>query len=94
MFRFLSALIWIIAALRILNIYQETINFLDSLAFNSGNLRISLLLIMKAVIIFSILFWLAGKISRLVTGRIDKSDDLTPSVKVFFNLYFGNFIYT
>ena len=85
MFRFLSALIWIIAALRILNIYQETVNFLESLAFNSGNLRISLLLIMKAVIIFSILFWLAGKLSRLVTGRIDKSNDLTPSVKVLLN---------
>lgn len=85
MFRFLSALIWIIAALRILNIYQETINFLDSLAFNSGNLRISLLLIIKTIIIFSILFWIAGKLSRLVTGRIDKSDDLTPSVKVLLN---------
>jgi small-conductance mechanosensitive channel len=85
MFRFLSALIWIIAALRILNIYQETINFLDSLAFNSGNLRISLLLIIKTIIIFSVLFWVAGKLSRLVTGRIDKSDDLTPSVKVLLN---------
>ena len=82
MFRFLSILIWIIAALRILNIYQETINFLDSLAFTSGNLRISVLLITKAVIIFSILFWLAGKISRIVSRRIDKSDGLTPSVKV------------
>ncbi len=85
MFRFLSALIWIIAALRILNIYQETLDLLDSLAFNSGNLRISLLLIIKTVIIFSILFWLAGKLSRLVTGRIDKSDGLTPSVKVLLN---------
>ena len=85
MFRFLSALIWIVAALRILNIYQETINFLDSLAFNSGNLRISLLLIIKTVIIFSILFWLAGKLSRLVTNRIDTSDGLTPSVKVLLN---------
>lgn len=82
MFRFLSILIWIIAALRILNIYQETINFLDSLAFTSGNLRISVLLITKAVIIFSILFWLAGKISRIVSSRIDKSTGLTPSVKV------------
>lgn len=82
MFRFLSAIIWIIAALRILNIYQETINLLDSLAFNSGNLRVSLLLIIKVVIIFSVLFWLAGKVSRLVTGRIDKSEGLTPSVKV------------
>lgn len=82
MFRFLSVLIWLIAALRILNIYQETINLLDSLAFNSGNLRISVLLVIKAVIIFSILFWLAGKISRIVTGRIDKSDGLTPSIKV------------
>jgi small-conductance mechanosensitive channel len=85
MFRFLSALIWIIAALRILNIYQETVNFLDSLAFNSGNLRLSLLLLIKTVIIFSILFWLAGKLSRLVTGRIDKSSGLTPSVKVLLN---------
>ncbi len=85
MFRFLSAFIWIIAALRILNIYQETLNLLDSLAFNSGNLRISLLLIIKTVIIFSILFWLAGKLSRLVTNRIDSSDDLTPSIKVLLN---------
>jgi len=85
MFRFLSALIWLIAALRILNIYQETLDLLDSLAFNSGNLRISLLLIMKTVIIFSILFWLAGKLSRIVTGRIDDSDGLTPSIKVLLN---------
>ncbi len=85
MFRFISILIWIIAALRILNIYQETINFLNSLAFNSGNLRISLLLILKVIIIFSILFWLAGKVSRLVTSRIDKSEGLTPSVKVLLN---------
>lgn len=85
MFRFLSALIWIVAALRILNIYQETINFLDSLAFNSGNLRLSLLLVIKTIIIFSILFWLAGKLSRVVTSRIDDSDGLTPSVKVLLN---------
>jgi len=85
MFRFLSILIWIIAALRILNIYQETINLLDSLAFSSGNLRISLLLIIKAIIIFSVLFWLAGKVSRIVTSRIDSSDGLTPSIKVLLN---------
>ena len=85
MFRFLSALIWIVAALRILNIYQETINFLDSLAFNSGNLRLSLLLVIKTIIIFSILFWLAGKLSRLITKRIDDSDGLTPSIKVLLN---------
>jgi small-conductance mechanosensitive channel len=85
MFRFLSALIWIIAALRILNIYQETLDLLDSLAFNSGNLRLSLLLIIKTIIIFSILFWLAGKLSRLVTNRIDSSDGLTPSIKVLLN---------
>ncbi|MFW5961673.1 MAG: mechanosensitive ion channel family protein [bacterium] len=85
MFRFLSALIWIIAALRILNIYQETLELLDSLAFNSGNLRISLLLIIKTIIIFSILFWVAGKLSRIITNRIDNSDSLTPSIKVLLN---------
>ncbi|MFP4021756.1 MAG: mechanosensitive ion channel family protein [Halanaerobium sp.] len=91
MFRFLSALIWIIAALRILNIYQETLEMLDSLAFNSGNLRISLLLIIKTIIIFSILFWVAGKLSRIITNRIDNSDSLTPSIKVLLNKI-ANFI--
>jgi small-conductance mechanosensitive channel len=94
MFRFLSIIIWIIAALRILNIYEETVNFLDGLAFTSGNLRISVLLITKVIIIFSILFWLSGKISRIVSRRINKSSDLTPSVKVLLNKITKILIYT
>lgn len=85
MFRFLSIIIWIIAALRILNIYQETVNFLDGLAFTSGNLRISILLIAKVIIIFSILFWLSGKISKIISRRINRSSDLTPSIRVLLN---------
>ena len=85
MFKFLSVVIWIIAALRILNIYEETVNFLDSLAFRSGNLRISFLLIAQSLIIFSVLLWAAGKISQLISKRINKNKDLTPSVKVLLN---------
>ncbi|RCW49848.1 MULTISPECIES: mechanosensitive ion channel family protein [unclassified Halanaerobium] len=84
-YKILSVLIWAVAALKILNIYDETISFLDSLSFSSGNLRISLLLILKGIIIFTILFWAAGKISTLVTMRVDKTDGLTPSVKVLLN---------
>ncbi|ADQ14217.1 mechanosensitive ion channel family protein [Halanaerobium hydrogeniformans] len=85
MFKFLSVLIWIIAALRILNIYEETISFLDSLAFRSGNLRVSVLLIAQSLIIFSILLWAADRISRIVSRQINKNTDLTPSVRVLLN---------
>ncbi len=84
-FKILSILIWAVAALKILNIYEQTIIFMDSLSFSSGNLRISLLLILKGVIIFTLLFWAAGKISKIVTMRVDKTDGLTPSIKVLLN---------
>ncbi|MFW6280552.1 MAG: mechanosensitive ion channel family protein, partial [Halanaerobium sp.] len=76
------------------NIYEETVTFLDGLAFTSGNLRISVLLITKVIIIFSILFWLSGKISRIVSRRINKSTDLTPSVRVLLNKITKILIYT
>ncbi|MCC3144509.1 mechanosensitive ion channel [Halanaerobium sp. Z-7514] len=85
LFKFLSVVIWTVAALRILNIYEETISFLDSLAFRSGNLRISILLIGQALIIFSVLLWAADKISRLVSKKINQNQELTPSVRVLLN---------
>lgn len=80
--KILSYVIWAVAALKILNIYERTISILESLAFRSGNLEISVLLVIKGFIMFIIFFWFARKINEFSTKRIDKSDELTPSIKV------------
>ena len=80
--KILSFVIWAVAALKILNIYERTISILDSLAFKSGNLEISVLIVIKGFIMFIIFFWIARKINELSTKRIEKSDELTPSIKV------------
>src|SRR6056297_2528817 len=80
--KILSYVIWAVAVLKILNIYERTISILESLAFKSGNLEISVLLVIKGFIMFIIFFWLARKINEFSTKRIEKSDELTPSIKV------------
>ena len=80
--KILSYVIWAIAALKILNIYDRTVVILDNLAFKSGNLEISVLLVIKGFIMFTIFFWFARKINELSTRRIEKSKELTPSIKV------------
>ncbi|MGM0410895.1 MAG: mechanosensitive ion channel family protein [Bacillota bacterium] len=77
-----SFLIWTMTALNILNIYDKTINILDGLAFKSGNLRISLLLVIKALVLFAVFFIAASKINEFASKRIEKSKNLTPSIKV------------
>jgi len=85
--RIISFFAWAMAALKILTIYDEAVNLLDSLAFQSGNLRISLLLVVKAAILFTVFLWLAGKVSDLLEKRIETSNSLTPSIKVLINKF-------
>jgi len=77
-----SFLIWTMTALNILNIYDKTMTILNNLAFTSGNIRISLLLAIKALILFTIFFIVASKINDIASKSIEKSDNLTPSIKV------------
>ena len=83
--RIISFLIWSITALKILNIYDQTVKILGSMAIKSGNLNISLLLVIKGILWFTILFWLARKANTVFNRRIEKSNNLTPSIKVLLN---------
>jgi len=61
-----TAAIWIgipIATLQVFGYYDEATTFLDSLAIELGNIRVSLLFLAKAVIAGGIFFWL-GRISN------------------------------
>lgn len=80
--RLLSITAWIIAALHILNLLAPTIDLLDQLAVNLGGVRISLLLLIKGVIVFTILLKIASSGSTILEKRILSLEDLTPSVQV------------
>lgn len=80
--RLISSLAWSAAALHILNLLGPTINLLDQIAFQLGDVRVSVLLVVKGVIIFTVLLKLAFGVSVLLERRLMTLNDLTPSVQV------------
>jgi small-conductance mechanosensitive channel len=75
---------WTVAALNIVGLLGPAIAFLDSLAIQFGNLRISVYGVIKAGIALAILLWLANMVSRLVERRVNVAPTLTPSLRVLF----------
>jgi small-conductance mechanosensitive channel len=80
--RLITILAWTVAALHIVNLLGPIIELLDQLAINFGGMRLSLLLIIKAVILFAVMLKLALGASGILEKRITNLPDLTPSVRV------------
>ncbi len=73
---------WLVAALNILNLAQAATASLDAAAVNVGALRISLLLLLKAALVLTILFWLASAVSAASEQRLSRFEDMSPSMRV------------
>lgn len=80
--RLVSALAWGIAALNVLGLLQPLTALLDSWAFPLGNRNVSVLDIMQAIVLLTVLLWLAGALGRFIASRLARSTTLTPSIKV------------
>jgi small-conductance mechanosensitive channel len=75
---------WTVAALNIVNLLDPTMAFLDSLSMTLGDLRISVLLVIKGMLSLAILLWLASMSSRMLEQRIRTLPNITPSMQVLF----------
>jgi small-conductance mechanosensitive channel len=73
---------WTYVALIILGIADEAAAIVDSVGFSIGNFRVSLLLLIKAVVFLGILLWLAVTLGNFLENRIQQSEELTPSLRV------------
>ncbi len=73
---------WIFAALSILDLMPFAVRVMDAAAVNVGELRISLLLIIKALVTLSILLWGAAYLSRITERRVARVEDISPSMRV------------
>jgi small-conductance mechanosensitive channel len=73
---------WLYVAATILGITENIVAVLDNLGFQIGSFRLSLLWLLKAILFLGLLFWLAFSIGNFLDQRIQRSQELTPSLRV------------
>nr|WP_245514026.1 mechanosensitive ion channel domain-containing protein [Antarcticimicrobium luteum] len=80
--RLLTWGLWIYATLYALELIDDVTAFLDSVAFRSGELNISLLAVLKALLLVITLLVLA-RITTQAAGRsLNRNEDMSPSMRV------------
>ncbi|MHA1598791.1 MAG: mechanosensitive ion channel family protein [Alphaproteobacteria bacterium] len=82
--RAITVIAWSIAALNIVGLLDPTIEILDSMAIQFGEVHVSVLGVGKALVVLGVLLWLAGASSSLLEKRIARASSLSPSVQVLF----------
>lgn len=73
---------WTYATLYILGLVEEAEQLLDSLGFSIGDFRISVLLVVQAIVIIGALITLARLITTSTASRIRQNEDISPSMQV------------
>ncbi|MEM7242712.1 MAG: mechanosensitive ion channel domain-containing protein [Pseudomonadota bacterium] len=76
------SLAWAYAFLQIVGFWDATARILDEIRIENGNFRISLLMVLTAIVSVALLMVIANIGTRQVSGRIRASDDIDPSIKV------------
>jgi small-conductance mechanosensitive channel len=74
--------VWGFVAVSVLGITGGVAEFLDGIGFAVGDARISALLLLKALLLLSVTLWLAISVGDFLDNRIQRSDELTPSLRV------------
>ncbi len=80
--KLVSITAWTIAALNIVGLLDVTMAFLDNMSFSFGEMKFSVLGVIKGVIAIAVLFWLFSLLEGTLKRRIDHLHNLTPSAKV------------
>ena len=73
---------WCYVALIMLGLTTEAGTILDNAGISVANFRISVLMVLKAVVFMTVTLWLAISIGNFLDHRIQRSEELTPSLRV------------
>jgi small-conductance mechanosensitive channel len=79
-----SFLVWSVAALNILDLFDLLISHLSSSAVHLGKYRLSALTVVDAILFLGVLLWLTLLLFRFLSRQIMRADSLTPSLRVLF----------
>ncbi|EPR41741.1 MscS Mechanosensitive ion channel [Desulfovibrio sp. X2] len=86
--RSLMVLIWFTALLSIAGVRKEALDVLDSVALTFGDIRLSLLTLLKALVLLGVLLKIGTWATDAVDSRLQQSHSLTPSARVLFSKLF------
>jgi small-conductance mechanosensitive channel len=73
---------WVYVTLAILNLREDAARLLDSIGFSMGDMRLSLLVVVQAVLVVSALVLAARMINRGVAAQVERNEDISPSMQV------------
>jgi small-conductance mechanosensitive channel len=79
--RLVATAAWVVAALDITGLLIPTMSVLDSAALTIGTVRLSLLIVIKAILLIAVLLWAALSLARLLGGRVEQLAGLSPSMQ-------------
>jgi small-conductance mechanosensitive channel len=79
--------------LDIFGILDLVIEYLDFYAFKIGNVRISIYLVVKAIIVLMIVFWLSSSVSKKSKSYVDNSKSIKSSTKSIIAKFIDIFVY-
>lgn len=80
--RIVTWVAWIWVTLHLLLLTDPFAEFLDSVALSVGDFRLSLLTVLKALAITGLMLAGARTLSRLITGRLSRNEDISPTMRV------------
>ena len=80
--KFISVIIWTIAALNIVHLLGPVLDLLNSIDLPVGDVNLTALHIIQGGFILAVLFWVAKKISAYFGHWIKTVQNVTPSVQV------------
>lgn len=78
----IALLIWIMAALKILNVMPDALAVLNKTSIEIGGFHSTVMSVLRGGVILIAAIWLALSIGRFAETALNKSNDLTPSLKV------------
>ncbi|MEO0356881.1 MAG: mechanosensitive ion channel domain-containing protein [Pseudomonadota bacterium] len=73
---------WAWITLRILRLTDESVGLLDSIAIDTGGMRISVWLVLQAFGTVAVFFAIARFVSVQSTERVQRNEDISPSMRV------------
>ncbi|WP_245667509.1 mechanosensitive ion channel family protein [Neptunicoccus sediminis] len=84
----------IFVVLTIFGLRENAANALDSIALETGGTRVSLLTVLIAIVSLATLFVVASFLSKAGSQRINKVEDMSPSIRVLLNKALQLMLYT
>ncbi|MCB1364805.1 MAG: mechanosensitive ion channel [Rhodobacteraceae bacterium] len=74
--------LWIYATLVALNLTDDVSAYLDGLGFSIGEMRFSVLAVIKALLLVAVLLTVARLGTRAASGSLRRNEDISPSMQV------------